>query len=131
MNQPVSHPIRQSYARIAPKAPDVIAELYRRLFTRLPETRSLFQEEMGNQYGKFAATLELCVMAEDDPLRLDAVLTQMKARHGARGVQAAHYPVFIDCFVEAMADQIGADWTSEHDAAWRRALGAIAEKMVG
>ncbi|MEL7465446.1 MAG: globin domain-containing protein [Pseudomonadota bacterium] len=124
-------PIRESYERIAPRAPDVIEDLYRRLFARAPETRSMFKAELGNQYGKFAATLELCVMAEADPTRLRVALDRLSERHVGRGVAAAHYPIFIDCFVEAMAAQIGDDWTEAYDTAWRAALTEISARMTG
>lgn len=90
----------------------------------------MFQREMGNQYGKFAATLELCVMAETDPSRLQATLKRLGERHVNRGVAAGHYPVFIDCFVEAMANQLGDAWTRAHDAAWRAALKDIGDCMA-
>lgn len=125
------HLIRQSYARIAPKTPEVIADLYRRLFARRPDTRAMFRREMGNQHGKFAATLELCVMAEDDPAQTGALLRRLGARHDERGVTDDLFPVFIDCLVEAIAAHLGDEWTPAHDAAWRAALTDIGERMQG
>ena len=122
-------PIRRSYALIAPRTPEVIADLYRRLFDRRPDTRGLFKQEMGNQHGKFAATLELCVMAEDDPKQIDAVLKRLGSRHVERGVGDDLYPVFIDCLVEAIAAQLGEQWSEELDAVWREALRVIGERM--
>ena len=97
---------------------------------RLPETRGLFDKNMGNQYGKFAATLELCVMEQKDPNALDELLSRMGRRHGERGVMHRYYPVFVDCLIEAMAAQLGEAWTAAHETAWRAALGHIADRMT-
>lgn len=121
--------IRQSYERIAPATPRVIEDLYRRLFERCPETRALFDPNMNNQYGKFAATIELCVMEDEGSVRLDQVLARLKDRHDVRGVQNSHYPMFVDCMLEAFAAELGDEWTAEHDAAWRRVLTNFADRM--
>lgn len=123
--------IRNSYARIAPKTPEIVDDLYRRLFARAPETRRLFPQAMSNQRGKFAATLELCVMEEAEPKQLDALLARLGARHDERKVAPAHYDVFLDCLIEALAEAMGAEWTKAHEIAWRRALDDIGARMRG
>lgn len=122
--------IQRSYDRIAPHAPGVMEALYRRLFERMPETRAMFPGAMSNQYGKFAATLQLCVMEEAHPNTIDTLLERLGRKHDLRGVAPIHFPVFIDCFVEAMAEQLGADWTDDLERAWRRAMTDIAGRMA-
>lgn len=125
----MSEIIKNSYALIAPKTPEIVDGLYRRLFARAPETRKLFPRTMSNQRGKFAATLELCVMEEAEPNQIDALIRRLGARHDDRGVAAAHYPVFLDCLIEALAEAMGAEWTSAHEDAWRSALEDIGARM--
>ena len=122
-------PIRQSYLIIAAKSPDVIADFYARLFRRRPETRALFGPHMGNQIGKFAGLLELCVLERKDGEDLAPVLRTLGQRHRDRAIDDDLYPDFIDCFIEAVAAEVGDIWTQEHDRAWRDTMAHIAEMM--
>ena len=122
--------VRQSYEALAPAAPEVIEDIYRRLFERAPETRALFTPDMNTQYGKFAAPLELCALETESPEQLRGVLGRLGARHRDRGVAARYYPHMVEAMLEAFAAQLGADWTPAHEAAWRAALRAISEEMA-
>lgn len=127
----MSEIIKNSYTRIAPKAPEIVDDLYRRLFARAPETRRLFPRTMSNQRGKFAATLELCVMEEADPKQLGSLLARLGSRHEDRGITVADYHVFLDCLIEALAEAMGTEWTNAHESAWRSALEDIGARMRG
>ena len=95
----------------------------------MPETRAL-SGEMSNQYGKFAATLELCAFAEKDPAKLAAVMPRLGRKHAARGVYPEHYPVLIDVTIDAFANALGAYWTEEHELACRTALTHLGDAMM-
>lgn len=122
--------VRQSYQELAPAAPEVMEDMYRRLFARLPESRALFTPNLNNQYGKFAATLELCALETESPDQLESVLARLGARHKDRGVAKEYYPAMIDATLDAFAAHLGSRWTKAHETAWRNALEAIARTMT-
>ena len=68
-------------------------------------------------------------MEEAEPKQIDALIRRLGDRHDDRGVAAAHYPVFLDCLIEALAEAMGAEWTSAHEDAWRSALEDIGARM--
>ncbi len=122
-----SDPIVHSLELAAERCEDLTPLVYERLFRQRPETRALFRTE--------GSTLVKGSMLE---LALDAILDfagERKAAyrmifcevqsHAAYGTSPELFNVFFAVVADTVQDLLGAQWSDEIDAAWRRLLGEL------
>lgn len=106
------------------------AAFYRRLFSALPEVRSLFGSDMAAQGEKFTTMLAYLVRSLGQWSVVEPAARLSGLRHAGYGVTTAHYRVAGESLLGALAEVSGADWTEETEQAWRSAYALLAELMM-
>jgi nitric oxide dioxygenase len=122
--------LRSSFRQLAPKADELTALFYTRLFAAHPGLRALFPEDMAAQRKKLAETLAFVVASLEDSDKLRAATERLGRAHVGYGAQTEHYPIVAETLVGAMAATAGADWTQGLDRDWRTALERLAAAMI-
>lgn len=107
----------------------VARAFYDRLFEVAPAVRPLFPDDLDAQAHKFVVTLEEIVRSVSDLPDFVARARDLGARHVGYHARASHYVVIGDVLFETLAQELGDRFTSEHEAAWRRAYHLLAEVM--
>jgi len=123
--------VETSFALLAPRAADLIAAFYERLFTRHPETRTLFPQDMREQERKLLDALALVARSLRRPASIEPALVRLGMRHAAIGATPAHYAIVGTLLLETMAEMAGAAWTHDVAAAWTTAYAWVAGTMNG
>jgi hemoglobin-like flavoprotein len=103
---------------------------YGLLFESAPETRALFPTDLTEQKGKVVD--ELAFLSEA-ARHLDPFLERARdlgRRHGRYGVRPTDFAPVEAALLGALADSLGAAWTDEAEAAWRRLFHLVAETML-
>jgi methyl-accepting chemotaxis protein len=122
--------IAESFARMSANGEELTRDFYKRLFHHAPGVRPMFSEDTEEQSMRLLSTLNLVVKSLDRPEELTGPLLAIGARHNKYGATAEHYPVVIDTMIETLANQMGAEWTSAIEQAWRDLLNHAAELMI-
>jgi nitric oxide dioxygenase len=108
-----------------------VTAFYERLFTRFPETRTLFAAtDMLEQRKKLQRSLSLIVEHLRDPAALADMLRDLGNRHVRHGIQPAHYPMVGAVLLETFADFLGEQWTQAHHDAWVKGYEAVSDLML-
>ena len=122
--------IRSSFSVLEPQAEQLIENFYDNLFTKAPQVRSMFPDDMGEQRKHLLAAVGLVVKHADNIAHIQPALEEMGIRHTRYGAVAEHYPVVRDTLIETMADMAGDLWNSDLEEAWFTALNAISAIMI-
>ena len=120
----------ESWKQLGPHHQETGAAVFRHLFTIDPKLRSLFAETlMEDQYGKFAAMVDMLIGWLDAPERLVPVAKQLGARHTNYGVRDEHYTLFGAALMAALAERLGSAFTPAVRSAWVEAYLLIVALM--
>jgi hemoglobin-like flavoprotein len=123
--------LETSFDLISPRADELVARFYARLFETAPSTRQIFARvDMETQQQSLVATLVTVREALRDLDTIMPDLEDLGERHVGYGAVPEHYPVVASVLVETMAEIAGSAWRPEYAAAWAEALQAIAEIML-
>jgi hemoglobin-like flavoprotein len=121
--------VRESFAKVAPIAPQAAALFYGRLFELDPSVRPLFTGDMAEQGRKLMAMIGLVVANLN---RLDQIVPQVQAlgrRHVGYGVQPAHYGTVGAALLWTLRQGLGEAFTPDVEAAWTEAYAVLATVM--
>ncbi|MBY8975537.1 hypothetical protein KHP62_06955 [Rhodobacteraceae bacterium NNCM2] len=122
--------IRETYLAARRRMESDSEEFYQRLFTRMPEVRRMFRDDLAEQGMRFMTTIGLIVRALDEPNLLAETLEDLGVGHAALGVRPAHYEAMTETLIDTLSDVTGDDWSVEAEVAWRNALNQVAAKMM-
>ncbi len=123
--------IRESFARIEPRAAIAALMFYQRLFTLDPSLRKLFQHDIEPQGVKLMQALRFAVATLDNPRELQPVLESLGRRHFYYGVEERHYETVGAALMDALAYLLGPAFTPEVKEAWLEIYTHIADTMKG
>jgi hemoglobin-like flavoprotein len=121
--------VQGSFAAIAPKADEVTAMFYGRLFELDPTLRSMFKADMQPQRQKLAQMLTAAVKGLDRPEQLIPVVRELGRRHATYGVVDAHYDTVGAALLWTLERQFGATFTPEVNEAWTAVYTLLATTM--
>jgi hemoglobin-like flavoprotein len=121
--------IRESFAKVEPRAHIAALMFYQRLFALDPSLRSLFQRDIEQQGVKLMQALRFAVAAIDNPRELQPVLESLGRRHAYYGVKEQHYDTVGAALMDALAYLLGPAFTPEVRQAWLAIYGHIADTM--
>ena len=122
--------VQQSFAKVAPIAPQAADLFYGRLFEVAPQVRSLFPDDMSEQKKKLMGMLAVVVNGLD---KLDTVLPAACAlakRHVSYGAAPEHYPVVGGALLWTLEKGLGEAWTPELAEAWSDAYTTLSGFMI-
>jgi class 3 adenylate cyclase/hemoglobin-like flavoprotein len=106
-------------------------ELYRRLFTLVPEARGLFRGDLESQGEMLSHMLQFLVYAMSRPETAAPGLRELGRRHDGYGVDPAYYPSFRRAFLEAARVMLGEKHSPQVESAWADTIDAIIASMRG
>ena len=98
--------------------PSEFERFYAMLFSKYPEMRGMFPQNLHEQKKKLFAALLLVIRNLREPSALIEPLQQMGGRHTDYGAEPDHYPIFRDVLVSVMADMAGDEWNDQLQAEW-------------
>lgn len=123
--------LEESFAAVAPHAPQLADTFYGHLFTDFPAVTPLFiGTDMGDQKKKLVASLKLVVENLRRPEVLGPALEDLGLRHVDYGAREEHYPAVGQTLLKSLAEVAGDLWTDELNNAWAEAYDVVAEKMI-
>jgi hemoglobin-like flavoprotein len=121
--------VTQSFELVLPIADQAAELFYSRLFALDPALRPMFRGDMREQGRKLMHMLRVAVANLN---RLDVLMPavqQLGARHGAYGVQPAHYATVGAALLWTLEQGLGPAFTPEVRAAWTTVYTTLAEIM--
>lgn len=121
--------IRESFAKIEPRADIAALMFYQRLFTLDPSLRALFQRDIEQQGVKLMQALRFAVATLDSPRELEPVLESLGRRHVYYGVENRHYDIVGAALISALEYLLGPAFTAEVKEAWLAIYAYMADTM--
>lgn len=121
--------IRESFAKVQPRAEEFVRFFYAMFFALAPATRELFAANMQVQRSRFLRALVHVVQHIDRPTELIPFLHQLGRDHRKFGVQAEHYDAMGAALVGALRQYAGTYWSPQAEKAWRDAFNLVAKAM--
>lgn len=122
--------LRQSFAIVVEREPELTRRFYDSLFTAYPQTRALFRGiDMARQARMLRDALVAIIENLEDTPSLTPQLLELGARHVAYGVTPEMYDWVGACLLRTLADVAGEDWTPQAAEAWLQAYVAVASVM--
>jgi NAD(P)H-flavin reductase/hemoglobin-like flavoprotein len=122
--------VRESWARLEPRADDIAHFFYGMLFSLAPETRDMFPINMDVQRSRFMRALVHMVQMIDRPDELMPFLRQLGRDHRKFGVISAQYESFGTALLASLKRHCGAEWTPAVERAWAEAYTIMARTML-
>ena len=122
--------LKTSYEKLRTSVALRPGAFYDTLFMHAPELRSMFREDLEGQSMKFMTTLGVILTRLRDEDAVDERFKELGVKHAALGVQAQHFEPMENALIETLRGELGASFTSELDALWRRAFQTISERMI-
>ena len=121
------NPIERSFEIAAERCEDLTPLVYRRLFDAHPEARTMFRTE-GSEPVKgsmLALTIDAILDFAGERTGHFRLIECEVSSHDAYGTPRELFVAFFGIIAETLREILGADWTADIDAAWRRLLGEI------
>ena len=122
-----SNPIERSFVLAAERCEDLTPLVYRRLFDAHPEARTMFRTE-GSELVKgsmLALTIEAILDFTGERTGHFRLIEAEVSSHDAYGTPRELFVAFFGVIAATLREVIGADWSDEIDAAWRKLLADI------
>ena len=122
-----SNPIEQSFAIAAERCEDLTPLVYRRLFDAHPEARTMFRTE-GSELVKgsmLALTIDAILDFAGERTGHFRMIAAEISSHDAYGTSRELFIAFFGIIAQTLREIVGADWSDDIDAAWRKLLGDI------
>ena len=130
MQQQTIDLVQQSWALVAPIAPQAANLFYANLFALDPALQPMFKGDMHAQGKKLMQMIGAAVGKLDDLGTLVPILQGLGRRHGGYGVVPAHYAVVGAALLKTLSEGLGAEFTPATKQAWTDVYGVIAETMI-
>ncbi len=130
MDQQRIERLENSFNLVAPRAQELVDRFYALLFSRYPQVRPMFPDQMGEQKKKLIASLVLVVQNIRTPDKLLDPLTEMGKRHAEYGAVPEHYPIVRDTMLEVLGEIGGDAWTDQLEQDWTAALDLVSTVMI-
>ncbi len=122
--------VQDSFRKVVPIAGQAAEMFYRRLFEIAPETRPLFNRDLGGQYDKFIQML-LWVVANLH--RVETILPAVEdlgRRHAGYDIEPHHFDRVGEALIWTLNAGLGPEFTPDVREAWIAAYGVLAATMV-
>ena len=123
--------LRDSFALIVERAPDVSSRFYDVFFARYPEVRVLFGRNTRQKQEEMLTKALIAVVDHlEDPSWLGGTLKALGAKHVGYNVTEEMYGWVGECLLITLADVLQDEWTARVAKAWTDAYGAISGAMI-
>ena len=121
--------VRESFAKVAPIAPQAAALFYDRLFVLDLSLRPLFKGDMTEQGRKLMAMIGMAVASLDKLDTIVPAVQNLGRRHATYGVQPEHYGTVGSALLWTLGQGLGEGFTPAVEAAWTETYTILATVM--
>ena len=121
--------VKESFAKVAPIAPQAAALFYGRLFEIAPEVKPLFKGDIAEQGRKLMQVLAAAVGGLDDLGALVPTVQALGKRHAGYGVVDAHYDKVAEALLWTLGKGLGDGFTPPVKDAWVAVYTVLADTM--
>lgn len=123
--------LERTFAAVAPKGLQLAARFYDELFKRYPAIKPMFAStDMKKQEKMLLGALELVIRNLRNPDQLLPALQFLGKKHQKLGARKEHYGAVTETLLDVMQEFAGTQWNDENNAAWSKALQAVASTML-
>ena len=122
--------IKNSAQLITSNDIEITTKMYKILFEKYPNVRSLFRDAPEDQYMRLAEILSAYAVNIEKIERLKPALMVIAKKHVLVGIQIAHYPMIGMVLMMAIEDVLKEQATVEFMDAWREAYQMIASILI-
>jgi len=130
MNAEYARLVQESFARLAPRAPQAAALFYDNLFAIDPSLKPLFRGDLAEQGKKLMQMIAAAVNLLGELDQLVPILRGLGCRHAEYGVEADHYFTVGVALIWTLEDALGAEFTAPVRKAWATAYELMSQTMV-
>src|SRR5882762_5369975 len=127
-----SNPIERSFELAAERCEDLTPLVYRRLFREHPEAETMFRTE-GSEPVKgsmLSLTIEAILDFAGERSGHFRLIECEVSSHDAYGTPRELFVAFFGVIAQTLREILGADWSPEIDAAWRKLLDEIRDVVA-
>lgn len=121
--------VRESFAKVAPIAPQAAELFYGRLFELDPRLRPLFKGDMQEQGRKLMAMIATAVANLDKLESVVPAVQDLGRRHAGYGVSHADYDTVAAALLWTLEKGLGDGFTPACREAWATMYGIVAGVM--
>ena len=121
--------VKESFAKVAPIAPQAAELFYGRLFEIAPEVRPLFKRDMAEQGRMLMEVIGLAVGSLDDLPKIVPTVQALGRRHAGYGVKDSHYAIVGDALLWTLGKGLGDAFSPVVKEAWTAAFTVLADTM--
>lgn len=121
--------VQESFAKVAPIAPQAAALFYANLFELDPSLKPLFKGDMVAQGEKLMQMIATAVSKLTQLNVLVPVLQNLGKRHADYGVVDAHYDTVGAALLQTLGQGLGDAFTPDVKEAWIAVYGVMATTM--
>lgn len=123
--------LRQNFALVVDREPQVVHRFYEILFERYPQLKPMFHRTPPERQEQMVGSALTAVMDHlEDEKWLAAELGQLGARHRDYGTTEEMYGWVGESLLATLAEVSGGDWSPELAAQWTEAFGAVRSMML-
>src|SRR5580700_6182734 len=119
--------IQRSFELAAERCEDLTPLVYRRLFREHPEAEPMFRREANDlvKGSMLALTIDAIMDFAGDRTGSFRMIQCEVGSHDAYGTPRELFGKFFGVIADTMREILGAEWSPEIDAAWRKLLGEV------
>ena len=121
--------VRESFANVAPIAPQAAAMFYDRLFVLDPTLRPLFKGDIAEQGRKLMAMIGTAVANLDKLETIVPAVQDLGLRHAGYGVPPTSYDTVASALLWTLGQGLGDAFTPPVESAWTEAYTILATVM--
>ena len=121
------NPIERSFELAAERCEDLTPLVYRHLFEKHPEARTMFRSEGSEPVKGSMLALTIEALLDFAGVRSGhfRLIECEISSHDAYGTPRELFVAFFGIIAESVRELLGADWSPDIDAAWRKLLDEI------
>ena len=121
--------IEQSLPLVRENLTTASEKFYVNLFAIRPDMRELFRDDLEGQGMRFMAALSTIAERVGDAEAFEQYVAGLAKAHAQLGVRADHFAPMGSALLVTLGEALGAEFTEETQAAWRRAYDLVADEM--
>jgi hemoglobin-like flavoprotein len=130
MDEQVIRDVQSSWKMVEGIAPQAATLFYSNLFEADPSLKPLFKGNMVEQGKKLMQMIGAAVGKLTDLDALVPVLQGLGKRHGAYGVQEAHYATVGGALLKTLEQGLGPAFTPQVKESWASVYGVMSNVMI-
>ena len=121
----------ESFSKVKSQGLKVAEVFYSTLFSRYPESKSLFHEtNLEKQKQLLVNSIDFAVSNLGNEERLAEFLQNLGERHDSYGADEVHFDWVAECLMFALEDVLGEDWNEEVQSNWAATFNVIKDYMI-